>query len=346
MQVGYYHSGNPARMIERIARAEKAGFDSAWVGDHFAFWFPGETYLETWSALSAAATATRKIKLGSGVIDPFRRNPALIAQSAATLDILSGGRAILGIGGGEPMNISPYGIKWEKPISRLRETIEAVRMLWRSSMTAPVSYSGEFTKLDSAFLQARPIQNGTMPIYVAGSAKKALRLAGELGDGWYAYVHSARTFQEDLKEVIDGAKLAGKSAEDIDTVAWFMCAVDRDSEKARETVHLPAAMELILAYDKLERLGYSKDIPERLALKHIIMNKSEIDSLYEDAKKVPFDAIRETAIFGTPDECIATIEKFAKAEAKHVVVVLLGNDLDGSFDLFQKQIIPHLHSFN
>jgi alkanesulfonate monooxygenase SsuD/methylene tetrahydromethanopterin reductase-like flavin-dependent oxidoreductase (luciferase family) len=343
MQVGYYYSGHPIQTVERIARAEKSGFDSAWVGDHFAFWFPDATYPETWSILSAAAMATKKIKLGSGVIDPFRRNPALIAQSAATLDILSGGRGILGMGGGEPMNILPYGIEWSNPISRLRETIEAVRMLWRSSVNAPVSYSGKFTKLDSAFLQTHPIHNGKMPIYVAASSKKALSIAGELGDGWYAHVHSPKTFQEDLKEVVNGAKLAGKSPEEVDSVAWFLCAVNRDYEKARNTISLAAAMELILAYDKLQRLGYRKSVPERLALKHIIMNNSEIDRLREEAKDVPFEIIRETAVFGTPDDCISTIEKFAKAGAKHAVFLLLGEDVDSSFELFQNEIIPRVH---
>jgi len=312
MQVGYYHTGDPIQTVERIVRAERAGFDSAWVGDHFAIWFPDEVYPETWSALSAAAVLTKKIKLGSGVIDPFRRSAALIAQSAATLDILSKGRGILGIGGGEPMNITPYGLEWGHPISRLRECIDAVKLLWKSNVNNPVSYSGRFTKLDNAFLQASPVNNKSMPIYVAGSAKNTLRIVGEKGDGWYAHVHSPVTFAEDLRLVIEGAKLTGRSIDNIDTVAWFLCAVDRDSQKARDAVFSAAAMELILAYDKLERLGYSDGIPRKLALKTILMDKSEIERLYEDAKKIPLEAIEATAAFGTPDQCIATFEKLRK----------------------------------
>ena len=343
MQIGYYASGNPNHMVEGIVRAERAGFDTAWVGDHFAFWFPEVAYPEPWSTLAAAAVNTNTIRLGPGVTDPFRRSPTLIAQSSATLDVLSGGRGFLGIGAGEPMNLLPYGIEYSSPAHRVKETVKLVREFWSSSWLHTVTYSGRFNKLKDAFIQIHPVKGKSMPIYIAGSGPIMRRVAGELGDGWYSYIQSPETYSEDLKEVREGAVAAKREFDDIDTVAWMDCAVSKYRELAKQTIIEPAGIGLILAQDKLSRLGIEVDLPKGLALNRVLMTKQGIDLLHEYAKKIPISAIEQTAAFGTPDDCLSLFEKFAKAGAKHIVVLLLG-DLKESFNLFESHIVPHLHS--
>lgn len=341
MRVGYFAGGEPLSVIQAIKKAEDSGFDEAWMGDHFTSWFPEKPFGETWSVLSAAATSTSKIRLGTGVTDPFRRGPALLAQSAATLDRISSGRGILGIGCGEPMNLLPFGIQWKKPLSQLKEAVFLIRELWKSSFQKPLTYSGKFTHFEGAFLQIKPTRS-SMPIYLGGSGPKFRALAGEVADGWFAYVHSPTTYAEDVMELFQAAKLYGRTADQIDTTAFFHCAVSKDADVAREVVALPAAIALILSHDRLGKLGQRVEVPEELSLSNVVMNKELLGSLMKFAKQIPTEAIEEVATFGTPDQIVARMEKYARAGARNLVFSILGNELDKSFEIFARDIIPRI----
>ncbi|MEM2970613.1 MAG: LLM class flavin-dependent oxidoreductase, partial [Candidatus Bathyarchaeia archaeon] len=111
--------------------AEKIGFDSYWMPDHLvATGVKRWEALEAWSTLCALAVQTKRIKLASGVSDTYRHHPAVLAQMAATCDVLSNGRAILGIGIGEAMNLVPFGILHDKPVERTVEAIQIIRRLF------------------------------------------------------------------------------------------------------------------------------------------------------------------------------------------------------------------------
>lgn len=341
IRVGYFAGGDPLAVIQAIKKAEDAGFDEAWMGDHFTSWFPEKPFGETWSVLCAAAVSTSKIKLGTGVTDPFRRGPALLAQSAATLDRISRGRGILGIGCGEPMNLLPFGIQWKKPLSQLKETVFLIRELWKSSFQNPLTYSGSFTQFDGAYLQIRPARS-SMPIYLGGSGPRLRALAGEVADGWFAYVHSPETYAEDVRELFEAASLSGRTEDQVDTTAFFHCAIGKDSDAAREVVSLPAAIALILSNDKLVKLGQHIEVPKELSLSNVVMKKEQLESLVKFAKQIPNEAIEKVAAFGTPDQIVARMEKYARAGAKSLVFSILGNDLERSFEIFSRDIIPRL----
>lgn len=338
-------SGADLEAVNRIIKAEKAGFDSAWVGDHFTHWSQERMFAETWSTLCIAGTHTSKILLGSGVTDPFRRNPALLAQSAATLDQYSKGRAIVGLGGGEKMNILPFGIEWTKPRARARETVILLRKLWKASVIDPVDYEGEFTTFRRAFIQIAPFRNRSIPIYIAGDSLGMRKLAGEIGDGWYAYIHSPSTFSEDLKAVLEATKKSGSDVASFETVAFLPCAVNTDSESAWDDVADTAATMLLLSGDKLERMGLrSKDlVPSSLRDAFENNDAEEIRKFQAMIKDVPRKAIEAVSAFGTPDECLQTVERFANAGAKHVVLSLRGKNLDASIDLMKRSVLPYLH---
>jgi alkanesulfonate monooxygenase SsuD/methylene tetrahydromethanopterin reductase-like flavin-dependent oxidoreductase (luciferase family) len=341
MKAGYFAGGDPSRAIEAIKKAEITGFDDAWVGDHFSSWFPERPFAETWSILCAAAAVTKRISLGPGVTDPFRRSPALLAQLSSTLDQISGGRGILGIGAGEPMNLVPFGIEWKKPVSRMKETIHIIRELWKSSLNKPVSFEGEFNKLDGAFLQIRPVRK-SVPVYVGGSGRKLREIAGAIADGWFAYVHSPETYFEDVRDVLESARKVGKSDDQVDTVCFFHCSINSDLDMARTAVTLPAALALVLSHDKLRRLGYDRGISEELSLSKVVLNRKSIEYLYGIAKTIPDKAIDEIAVFGRPDQIVSRLEKYGKAGVKHCVLSLLGTNLNESFELFGKHILPHV----
>ncbi|MFQ6075442.1 MAG: LLM class flavin-dependent oxidoreductase, partial [Candidatus Bathyarchaeia archaeon] len=159
-------------LMDYALTAEEAGYDSIWMPDHV--FFPHEML----TTLAAMAVKTERLRLGTSVIDPNRRNPALIAHMATTLDIISGGRLIMGVGRGV-WNEASYGYRLDKPVSRMRETVEVVKRFW----TEPkVDHKGEFFTYEGASIGSKPLQKPHPPIWIAGFGPRMLKIAGELGD--------------------------------------------------------------------------------------------------------------------------------------------------------------------
>ncbi len=177
--------------------------DSFWVPDHLNALVPRsiaipkyvgatqlvpkiDAYLEPWTVLGHLAARNRlgRLRLGVAVTDAGRRNPAVTAQAAATLHLLSRGRAILGIGTGEREGNEPYGVDWSKPVARFEEAIATIRALWDSG--------GELVTRDSPFFPLRnavfdlPPYRGTWPqIWIAAHKPRMLRAAGRYADAWF-----------------------------------------------------------------------------------------------------------------------------------------------------------------
>lgn len=118
--------------------------------------------------------------MGTCVTDPLRRHPAVTAQLAITLDLISNGRAILGIGAGEAFHLNPYGIAWERPISRLEEAVRVIKKLWSEDFA---DYNGVFFKLKRAVVIKKSVQKPYPPIWIGAMRPRALRVVGVLGDG-------------------------------------------------------------------------------------------------------------------------------------------------------------------
>ena len=186
-------------VLAAAQRREQQGFDAIWWADHLLHWFP----LSIWTpdlvpqaatqpsphiwfdpvpVVAAAAAATRDIRLGIGVTDVIRRHPASLAQTALTLDHLTGGRFVLGVGSGEALNLEPFGIANERPLSRLEDGLEVMRLLMASP--DPVDYEGEHFRLRGASLGLRPVDGRPPPIWIAAHRPRGLALAGRRADGW------------------------------------------------------------------------------------------------------------------------------------------------------------------
>jgi len=165
----------------RVARAaEEAGFDSLWAGDHISF---HEPLLDQTVALSVFAAHTDRIALGAGVVILPLRAPALVARTFASLDYLSGGRTILGVGvGGEhPKDFEAVGVPVRERGARTDEAMRALRALF----SAPeASFAGRFLAFEGISITPRPVQPGGPPLWVGGRSDAALRRAARLGDGW------------------------------------------------------------------------------------------------------------------------------------------------------------------
>ena len=177
---------SPAELVRQTVRAEEVGFDFVEISDHFHPWLYSQEHAPfCWSVLAAAAMRTERIELATGVTCPsFRYHPAIIAQAAATTQLLADGRFMLGVGSGERLSEHVVGGGWpsvDVRQARLREALEIIRALWSGGYQ---TYDGRYLQISDARIYDLPDE--LPPIIVASGGQRASRLAAELGDGLFA----------------------------------------------------------------------------------------------------------------------------------------------------------------
>jgi alkanesulfonate monooxygenase SsuD/methylene tetrahydromethanopterin reductase-like flavin-dependent oxidoreductase (luciferase family) len=179
---------DPEHLIEIAKECESLGYDSVWAYDHLSpYWLRSGRALESWILLSAVAARTSKIRVGSLVTNVNLRNPALLAKMTSTVDCISGGRLIVGLGTGDRMSVremQAHGYHFpslDERIDRLRETILILRALWTGEK---VSVRGKTFEVSNALSLPKPKQKPGPPIWIGGKHKLILDIVAELADGW------------------------------------------------------------------------------------------------------------------------------------------------------------------
>lgn len=213
-----------ADAIDLTRRAEALGYDSVWVPEAWG--------IDAVSVLGALASHTERIRLGTGILNVFSRTPALLGQTAATLDALSSGRFILGLGTSGPQVVAGWhGVAFDRPLQRLRETVEIVRQVVRRQ---PLRFEGQIFKLGQGLkLLSHPVRD-RVPIFLATLTPGGVRLTGELADGWLPTMFSPehmRVFRGDLEE---GAARGGRRLESLEIAPTVPLVVDEDIGRARD----------------------------------------------------------------------------------------------------------------
>jgi probable F420-dependent oxidoreductase len=199
------HRTGFAPVAEIARRAEALGFDSLWAGDHLFFHAPN---LECLVALGVVAGATERIALGTGVLLPALREPIVLAKQLASLDVLSGGRLLTGLGvGGE------YVPEWEAQGLDVRtrgaRTDEAIAVLQQLVTGAPCSFHGRHFDVEAPALTPTPVA-GRLPIWIGGRVDAAIRRAAEVGDGWFPGWVSAERIARERPRLAELAAAAGR----------------------------------------------------------------------------------------------------------------------------------------
>jgi probable F420-dependent oxidoreductase len=199
MKIGYFGFNNgplgqPETMVPILRAIEDAGFESAWTGEHVVAIDPQEPpspvppdfpMLDTVASLSFAAGVTSRLKLGSGIILLAQRNPVVLAKELASLDVLSGGRLLFGVGVGYvKREFDVIGVPYEERGARVSEHIEAIRTLWTQDRP---DFDGRFTRIHGVQSKPLPVQKPHPPIIVGGMSDVAYRRAVRQGDGWYGF---------------------------------------------------------------------------------------------------------------------------------------------------------------
>jgi phthiodiolone/phenolphthiodiolone dimycocerosates ketoreductase len=310
-------SVDPLSAVEWGVVAEKVGFDTFWLPDHFTD-IDGDK-LEPWTILSAISAKTSNIKLASAVTDTQRSHPARTAHAVACLDVLSRGRAILGIGAGEAMNILPFGLPWESPhdrVLRLEEAIKIIHLLWSSSRDNRKNFSGRFCKLENAFLSQSPKRRPHPPVYVgAFSSRKTLEVVGRLGDGWYSWLNTPETFQERWAVIQQSARSSLRSARSIMPCSHLMVAFPRNSAEKRLAL-LSGKAVLLMERSVLRKLGYSHLLSQ---YQHVMADRDDVAKIMNEAQKIPDEFVYRTMALGS-DAVEERIEELTNAGVRHFAV--------------------------
>lgn len=274
----------PEVLVEHAVSAEKAGFDMVLVSEHFHPWVDdlGASGF-AFATIAAMAQATSTIEITTGVTTPlWRYHPGVVAQAAATLDRLSGGRFNLGVGTGENLNEGPLGYRFPKYAERAARMSEALDIMRRLLDGEKLTYDGEWYQTDRAKLYSPPMHD--LPIYLAAGGPKSAALAGRKADGVITSVKDpAVTFERVIDPARDEAAKEGRPTPNILATRWSIRA--KSSDEAWEALgawrglRAPGRLEAVDPMDLRERAdNMEKD--DILAMYSIVYSAEDYVSTY------------------------------------------------------------------
>ncbi|MBT3535298.1 MAG: LLM class flavin-dependent oxidoreductase [Rhodospirillaceae bacterium] len=222
-----------APILDLADRAEDMGFDSVWIGDSIL----ARPRHDPITMLAAIAGRTSKVELGTAVLLPALRNPVVLAHQFATLDQISQGRIILGVGiAGDVPNIraefASVGVPFEKRVGRMMEGLRLCQAFWRGE---PVDWDGRWP-VEQGVLAPTPYRPGGPPIWGGGSAPAGLARAGKYFDGWFPTGPDAAGWAKDWQIVKDAARDAGRDPDDLTGALYLTMVIDDDAAKAQQQI--------------------------------------------------------------------------------------------------------------
>jgi phthiodiolone/phenolphthiodiolone dimycocerosates ketoreductase len=326
------------------------GADSFWVGDHLNSLIPRsiataehmgvgarlvpkvDAILEPWTMLGhlAAKRRFRRMRLGVCVTDASRRNPAVTAQAAATLNLLTKGRALLGIGVGEREGNEPYGVEWTKPVARFEEAIATIRALWDSHGEL-VTRDSPFFPLHNALFDLPPHRGKWPEIWVAAQGPRMLRITGRYGDAWVPFTISRPSdYAKSLAAVHAAASDAGRAPHAI------VPALNRAVVTGRNRDDVDEALDGVLM--KSSALAAPADVWARHGVEHplgaqfsgvqdLIPQTIDKESALAYTAKVPLSLMKEICFHGTPDEVLDQVAQW-RDDGLRYLLVLNGSQLN------------------
>ena len=323
--------------LAAAARREEQGFDAVWWADHYLHWFPRaiwdpelvpqaaaqpspHVWFDPVPVVAAAAGATRDIRLGIGVTDLVRRHPAALAQTALTLDHVTGGRFVLGVGTGEALNLTPYGLTNDRPLSRLDEGLEVMRLLMEG--TGPVDFAGDHFRLEGAEMGLGPVGERPPPVWVAAHRPRGLALAGRRADGWLPLTTDPAEYADMLALVRAAARQAGRDEDAVTPGLYARVVLAESREEARAAIDASLLLRFIALTRSAEAYA-TRGVEHPLGagefgLTTFLPTRYGREEALRLAGAVPVDVVRDTVIHGTPDDVAAALAVFADEGARHI----------------------------
>lgn len=291
-----------SKIIDLAVRAEELGFDSVWVGDSIL----ARPRLEAMTTLAAVASRTRRVRLGTAVLLPALRQPVVLANEAANVDILSQGRLILGLGIASKnlpieREFAACGVDFKRRVGIFEECVTLMRRLW----TEPsVSAAGRYFQLDNVSLGLRPVQTQGIPIWLAGSVENAQRRVLRLADGWFPNPRSPEIYAAQWEQLQALGKTLGREAHTLHRCAYTTLNINHDVAQAQREIQAFVAGYYNAPYEGLSR--------------------------------------QQGLCAGTADTCAAWLNKFVAAEAQSLVLRFGGPDQFGQLEQCARDVLPQV----
>lgn len=283
-------------------KAEELGFDSLWVWDHMLLGVePNFPIIESLTVLTAVAARTSRIKLGTGILVLPLRNPVLLAKQLASMDQLSKGRLLMGMGAGwYKREFDAMGIPFERRGKIMDANLEILKRLWTEE-----SVNGEWGphKVSKAVMYPKPVQKPRIPILIGGYVDRVLKRAATAGDGWLTYFYTPEAFTKSWTKIRSFATAAGK-----------------DPDALMNGNQLPIMVG-----------------PSRGAVQDEMMDWLNKEWDFPSNS----DCSRDSAIMGTPEECVAQLERHLEAGVQKIVFVPYKYRPD-QVEIIAREIVPRL----
>ncbi len=289
-------------LADLVGLVDRCGYDSMWVGDHVAFTI---AIFDPLMQLAQAAVLSRRLVFGTDVYLLPLRHPTPVAKQVSTLDHLTEGRFIFGVGvGGEfPKEYEACGVPLNERGARLSESLTVMRKLWTGE---PVSHAGKFFTFEGVKMQPPPRQPGGPPVWCGGRADPALRRIGRMTDGWMSYVVTPDMYRQGLEKIATAASEADRTFDrGFGTAHLLFTRIDDTYEKALEAATISLSQRYAMDFRK---------------------------------------AAQRYCALGTPQDVVETIFKFQQAGVRHLILDFVGpyEERDQQIERFAAEAMPLL----
>jgi 5,10-methylenetetrahydromethanopterin reductase len=315
-----------AEYLQLAKAAESGGFDQFWV-THDLFQRSAPIIL------TAVASVTERLKLGTAIVNPYTINPAELAMLAATLDEASNGRFILGLGSGAGDFLKWIGIEQKLPLTAVKETTEVIRRLMAGERAA---LDGRFLQwTEQAYLRFKPGRQ--IPIYLGAMGPKMLTAIGEWADGGLPLLFPPEHYTTVLPYIQSGAQTAGRSLDDLDIAGCVWCSVSEDRQAAQDVLKGRIAYYgYALGPMIWGELGLHKEDFTQIEQAMVVENNPE------KAKSFVTEDMLAVGVVGGPNDLITRIEKLAGMGLQHISLgPPLGPDPLAAVEVIGREVIPY-----
>ena len=314
-----------ADAIDFVQYAEQRGFEAVWQAD-------SRLVREATVPMAAFAATTDTIKVGSGVLDMWTRNPARLAATFSTLDDLAPGRILCGLGAWWDPLASKVGVDRRRPLGAMREVVTVVRALLADEN---VTFDGDYVQLDGVELDYvnQPRRPKDVPIYIGATGMKMMALTGEIADGVVLnYLVSPDYNRRAMDALAEGAARAGRTVDDLDRPQLVVCSVADDRAEA-----LDAARLLVTQYlGQQPHIMAASGVPDSLLeeVNAVLTWPATLEQVEAASKLVPDDVVQMLCAAGTAEECRAQVDEYVANGATCPILYPLGPDVRAMIDVF------------
>jgi len=326
------------RAVDYGRRSEADGFDAMWWPDHLMGWHPDSVWTEDLTGLARTqpnphqyfdpfvmmgivGSQLEKMRVGVAVTDVIRHHPAVLAQTMLTLDHATRGKAILGLGTGERLNVSPYGMSFARPVGRLTEGIDVIRRLWEAD--GPVDFEGRHYRLDHAVLGLNPFGERTPEIWTAAHGPRMLELTGRKADGWLPTKVTPPEYGRMLARIREAGADAGRDMDRFTPglLAYVLLGPDEETVERLKQQPLVRMLCILLPSEVFRRLGLEPPLgADGSGFHDFIPAATDRARSLEIIEAIPPRVVEYYVFAGTAEQVAREIIGFWEEGLRHLVL--------------------------